>query len=133
TRYDLEGMTRVFNAGTEVLNRWTGPGTSNEIPRGVSGDPNRNTRMSDRFLEEGSFLRLKLLSIGYTINTDALSWLSRARIYVSGQNLFTITDYTGYDPEIGARQGLNSTQGLGIDFGQYPQPRTFLGGVQLSF
>ncbi|MEM8897754.1 MAG: TonB-dependent receptor [Bacteroidota bacterium] len=133
TRYDLEGMTRVFNAGTEVLDRWTGPGTSNEIPRGVSGDPNRNTRMSDRFLEDGSFLRMKLLSVGYTINTDALSWLSRARVYVSAQNLFTITDYTGYDPEIGARQGINSTSGLGIDFGQYPQPRTFLAGVQLSF
>lgn len=133
TRYDLEGMTRVFNAGTAVLDRWTGPGTSNEIPRGISGDPNRNTRMSDRFLEDGSYFRLKLLTVGYTFNTSGMDWLSRARVYVTGQNVFTITGYTGYDPEVGARQGINSTSGFGIDFGQYPQPRTFLVGAQLSF
>ncbi len=147
--YDLEGMTRVFNAGTAVLNRWTGPNTSNTVPRAVSGDPNRNTRASNRFVEDGSFTRLRNVTIGYSLPESVLSSfangaLSRVRFYISAQNLFTITDYSGYDPEIGSYRGQsrnnndnnaqnNTTLQFGIDRGNYPQPRTFLGGLQISF
>ena len=135
-RYDLEGMTRVFNAGTAVFNRWRQPGDDTNMPRGISGDPNRNTRASARFIEDGSYLRLKNLSIGYTLPSSVLNnleFLSRVRVYLSAQNLFTLTNYSGYDPEIGARRNINSTLGYGIDFGQTPQARTFLGGIQIDF
>lgn len=136
--YDLEGMTRVFNSGTAVLNRWTGPGTSNTVPRAISGDPNRNTRASTRFVENGSFTRLRNLTLGYSIPSLALSSfangaIKRVRIYISTQNLFTITDYSGYDPEIGNYRGGGGTLQFGIDHGNYPQPRSFIGGLQISF
>lgn len=136
--YDLEGMTRVFNSGTAVLNRWTGPNTSNTVPRAVSGDPSRNTRASTRFVEDGSFTRLRNITLGYTIpgnvlNTFANGAIKRIRVYVSAQNLFTISNYSGYDPEIGNYRGDGGTLQFGIDRGNYPQPRTFLGGLQISF
>jgi TonB-linked SusC/RagA family outer membrane protein len=132
-RYELEGMTRVFNAGVAVLDRWTPQNTDTDIPRGVTGDPNRNTRSSTRFLERGDYLRAKMVRLGYTFNTTNLSWASRLHVYVGSQNLFTITNYTGLDPEIGTRQGLDANTGLGLDFGQYPQARTIMVGVNASF
>ncbi len=136
--YDLEGMTRVFNSGTAVLNRWHGPGTSNTVPRAVSGDPSRNTRASTRFVEDGSFTRLKNITIGYSLPDNLLSkfakgTIKRLRVYVSSQNLVTITKYSGYDPEIGNYRGSNGTLQFGIDHGNYPQPRSFIGGLQISF
>lgn len=138
--YHLEGMTRVFNAGTAVLDRWTGAGTSNTVPRAISGDPAKNARASDRFVEDGSFMRIRNLTIGYNIPTDNLFGgnLSKFRVYIGAQNLWTLTNYSGYDPEIGpkrdsARPGIEQTSRLGIDFGNYPQPRTFLGGLQITF
>lgn len=142
-RYDLEGMTRLFNSGTAVLNRWTPENTNTDVPRAVNTDPNRNSRLSSRFVEDGSYLRIKNLSIGYTLPTTALNafgggFIKNVRFYVTSQNLLTVTDYTGYDPEIGARPDLstnanNATLNAGVDYGQYPQPRTFLGGVQIGF
>ncbi|WP_128547490.1 SusC/RagA family TonB-linked outer membrane protein [Larkinella soli] len=136
TKVLRQGMLRLFNAGTEVLNAWTPTNTNTDVPRAVDGDPNRNSRTSDRFIEDGSYLRLKNLSIGYSIPADRLqSWtrstLSRARIYVSGQNLLTFTKYTGYDPEIGSR--YNQTLTNGIDYGQYPVARSFTVGIQIGF
>lgn len=128
-KYDLEGMTRLFNAGTSVLNRWTGEGTSNTIPR--SGGAPQNTAISSRFVEDGSFTRLKNITIGYTL-TDKLKsdTISKLRLYVSAQNLITLTNYSGLDPEIG---NFNKTFDFGIDRGYYPQPKSFIVGVQLSF
>ena len=131
-------MTRLFGASTVVLDRWTPTNTDTNVPRAISGDPNRNARASSRFIEDGSYLRLKNISVGYTIPTSALdSWskgtVSKVRIYFSAQNLLTITDYSGYDPEIGARTGVNASLGTGIDYGQFPAARTFLGGIQVSF
>jgi TonB-linked SusC/RagA family outer membrane protein len=127
--FDLEGMQRLFNAGTAVLNRWTGPGTSNTVPR--AGGAPQNYGISTRYLEDGSFLRLRNLTIGYTLPNNMLGkdLFSKFRIYVSGQNLVTITDYSGLDPEIGNTNGFES----GIDRGAYPQPKTYLVGLQLSF
>ncbi|WP_373512499.1 SusC/RagA family TonB-linked outer membrane protein [Persicitalea sp.] len=131
-----QGMLRLFNASTDVLNAWTPQNTDTDVPRAVSGDPNNNSRTSDRFLEDGSYLRLKNLSIGYTVPADKISKLtgnvlSKARIYVSSQNLLTFTKYTGYDPEVSSKYGNLLTNG--IDYGQYPQARTLMVGVNLGF
>lgn len=140
-RYHLEGMTRLFNSSTAVLDRWTGPNTSNTMPRAAVGDPNFNSRISDRFVEDGSYLRLKNLTIGYTLPGSLLNnlgdgFIQRVRFYATSQNLLTFTNYTGYDPEVGARMdfaGQSQTLNSGVDFGQYPQPRTLIGGIQIGF
>ncbi|MCB0630012.1 MAG: SusC/RagA family TonB-linked outer membrane protein, partial [Lewinella sp.] len=131
-----QGMLRLFNATTDVLDAWTPQHTDTDVPRAVSGDPNQNSRTSDRFLEDGSYLRIKNLSIGYTIPADKIGGLtnnviSKIRIYVSSQNLLTLTKYTGYDPEIGSKYGNLLTQG--IDYGQYPQARTLMLGINVGF
>lgn len=126
-RYDFTYVNRPVS----VLNRWTGPGTSNFEPRASLTDPNQNARVSDRFIEDGSFIRLKNLQLGYTLPESALSRMNfqKVRFYLSAQNLFTFTKYSGLDPEIGAYNGLE----IGIDRGFYPQARTILGGVSLVF
>ncbi len=127
-RYDFS----YTNRPQSVLNRWTGEGTSNFEPRVTVNDPNFNARVSDRFVEDGSYLRLKNLQIGYSLPKSVISKLKidKFRLYLSAQNLLTITDYSGLDPEIGATQGALD---LGIDRGFYPQSRTFLGGVNITF
>lgn len=131
-----QGQLRLFNATTDVLNAWTPQNTNTNVPRSVSGDPNQNSRTSDRFIEDGSYLRLKNLNVGYTIPAATLSkvskgYVSRVRVYVSTNNLLTFTKYTGYDPEVSTKGGnlLNN----GIDYAQYPQARTLLVGLNLSF
>jgi TonB-dependent starch-binding outer membrane protein SusC len=131
-----QGMLRLFNSTTDVLNAWTPQNTNTDVPRAVDGDPNGNIRPSTRFLEDGSYLRLKNLSIGYNIPVSALQsftkgGISKARVYVSSMNLLTFTKYTGYDPEIGSRFGGNLTNG--IDYGQFPAARTILFGIQVGF
>ena len=136
-KYDLEGMTRLFNSGTAVLNRWTPENTNTSVPRAVSGDPNQNARASDRFVEDGSYFRVKNLTLGYnfsSISSMTNSALTRLRIYTTMQNLLTVTNYeSGFDPEIGNRNaGMNGlTQG--IDYGQFPQARSFTVGLQVGF
>ncbi|AWW29773.1 TonB-dependent receptor [Echinicola strongylocentroti] len=137
-RFHTEGMTRLFNASTAVLDRWTPDNTQTDVPRAISGDPNGNARASSRWVEDGSYARLKNLSIGYTVpnaflQSIAKNSISNLRVYVSAQNLFTITDYSGYDPEIAARTEIDQSLGMGIDFGQFPAARTFIGGIQLTF
>ena len=109
------------NLPAYMLNRWTGEGTSNRIPRFVRGD-SVNWQVSDLYVYDGSYARLKNLQIGYTLPVSML------RFYVSAENLLTLTKYHGYDPEISS--GGTS---LGIDYGVYPQARTFLFGVNLKF
>jgi len=139
----LQGMPRLFNSSTAVLDAWTPSNTNTTIPRAISGDPNDNDRLSDRWIESGSYLRLKNLVIGYTIPTNLLkSWtgnaISRLKVYVSGQNLLTFTKYTGFDPEVGNKtQGQTDGSGAnlrsGVDFGQYPAARVFQFGIQAGF
>jgi TonB-linked SusC/RagA family outer membrane protein len=136
TKVIEQGMLRLFNAGTDVLNAWTPANTNTNIPRAVSGDPNNNSRTSDRFVEDGSYLRLKNISLGYALPAGALQsltggTLTTARFYVSAQNLLTFTKYTAYDPEVGSRFGAQLTSG--IDYGQFPAARTVMLGVQLGF
>ncbi len=127
-RYDFS----FTNRPQSILNRWTGPGTSDFEPRVTVNDPNFNARVSDRFVEDGSYIRLKNVQIGYNLPKSIISKLKmeKFRLYLSAQNLLTFTDYSGLDPEIGATQGALD---LGIDRGFYPQSRTFLGGVNITF
>lgn len=134
-RIIAEGMVRLFNSGTAVLNAWTTSNTNTDIPRAISADPNQNARPSNRWLEDGSYLRLKNLMIGYTIPVGSLHALTkgavtRFRIYVSSQNLFTVTKYKGWDPEVGTRRTSLTN---GIDYGQYPSARSYQVGVQVGF
>lgn len=135
TRIISEGMARLFGSGTEVLNAWTPTNTHTSVPRAISGDPNQNVRPSTRWIENGSYLRLKNIMIGYTIPGSFLEkytkgTVSSFRLYVSSQNLLTFTKYKGWDPEIGSK---NTTLTNGIDYGQYPAARSFLFGLQVGF
>jgi|TARA_B110000902_G_scaffold74040_1_gene87482 TonB-linked SusC/RagA family outer membrane protein len=129
----MQGLDSAFpyNLYSESVNRWTGPGTSNTIPRVSTLGTNQNYRTSDFYIEKGDFLRLKNITLGYTLPTDTAGkiGLSRLRLYVTGQNVFTITDYSGMDPELGLSQG-NLQQN--VDFAQFPQARTFLLGANIS-
>ena len=140
TRVITEGMVRFFNAGTQVLNAWTPTNTNTNIPRAVSSDPNRNARPSTRFLEDGSYLRLKNIMLGYNLPAASLQSLTKGvvknfRIYVSAQNILTFTDYSGYDPEVGNRtpNANNGSLTNGIDFAVYPQPKSYQLGIQVGF
>lgn len=121
-RFDLQRA----NMTSDALGRWTGEGTTNEYPRLVMNDPNRNfSRSSDFYVEDASFFRIRNLQIGYNIPNKVLDVikLRDVRIYVSGNNLLTLTKYSGFDPEV-----LN-----GVDRGLYPQPRFYLAGINASF
>jgi len=129
----FQGLRRLdvgnANYQTEAMSRWTGEGTSNDYPRLTNNDTNGNFgKMSDFYLEKGDYLRLKLVQFGYSLPTKVVSQIgaSKVRFYLTGENLFTLTKYTGYDPEIGG--GV-----FGIDKGIYPQARTFMFGANLQF
>lgn len=123
---DLTGMSAAYNQSTDVLKRWTGEGTSNTMPRAVFGDPNQNNRVSDRLVENGSYLRLKTISLAYNFPQRWLKALTveNARLTLSCENVATITSYSGFDPEV----GLN-----GIDLSTYPVSRTFNIGINFNF
>ncbi len=125
TRWYTEGGVSNGNYSNAVLGRWVGEGTSNTQPRVTLNDPNGNSRVSDRFVEDASYLRIKNLRIAYSIPTKWSTAMNvkKAQFYVSSQNLLTITKYTGLDPEVGT----------GVDIGFYPQARTFIAGVSVDF
>lgn len=124
-RWDLP----TANYPVEVMKRWHGEGTSNSFPRVSTGDLNGNfTNPSTFFLENGSYLRLKNASIGYTFRNLQQYKIQNLRLYVSGTNLFVLTKYKGFDPEVSG-----SVLGLGIDRGVYPQPRVIYFGASVGF
>ncbi len=120
--------TNKFKA---VVNRWTGPGSTNDAryPRYSFTDPNNNARVSERFVEDGSFIKVKNLVLGYNIPASAAKWFRSIRVYAQVRNAFTFTKYTGYDPEV-TGGGLLST---GVDRGSYPQSRTYSLGFDIKF
>ncbi len=136
-----EGMHNNFNLGKNALNRWTTTNTDTDVPRAVRGDPNNNVKyVSDRYLFDGSYLRLKNLTLGYTLPKSLVDYvkLENVRVYFTGRNLLTLTSYPFYDPEIGSGgAGLgasgNSSTARGIDQGYYPQARALLMGIQVDF
>ena len=142
--YDLQGMPRLFNAGVEVLDRWTPENPSNTIPR--AGAVAANVQASSRFVEDGAYTKLKNITLGYTIPGNLTkNKLTKLRVYVSAQNMICITNYSGLDPEVGryiANQGvglIGSPQTSapnydnGIDRGNYPIPKSVIGGFQITF
>ncbi|UOQ82620.1 SusC/RagA family TonB-linked outer membrane protein [Hymenobacter sp. 5414T-23] len=132
-RQALESLTGPVNQLTTVLDRWTPSNTNTNIPRAVFNDPNGNGRFSSRWIEDGSYVRLKNLTLGYTLPTTLINKarIASLRVYVSGQNLITWTDYSGYDPEVSA-DPFSSTS-IGRDFGVYPQSRTYTVGLNANF
>ena len=126
-RLDIIGA----NYMNKALGRWTGPGTSNSFARLSDNDPNNNfANPSNFYLENGSYFRIKTLQIGYTLPKALMSHaqIEKCRIYISGNNLLTLTKYTGFDPEIGGSQDIYS-----IDRGVYPQARSYMVGIDLTF
>ncbi len=130
----FQGLRRLdmlyANYQTAVLDRWVGEGTSNDYPRLTTNDSNGNfSKMSDFYLQKGDYLRLKLVQLGYTLPKSMTESFgaSKVRFYVTGENLFTFTKYTGYDPEIAG----GST--YGIDRAYYPQARTYMFGANIHF
>jgi TonB-linked SusC/RagA family outer membrane protein len=125
-RLYTEAMSITTNQSTAVLERWTAPGTSNSMPRAVYGDPNNNNRASSRYIEDGSYIRVKNVTLSYNIpnNLFGKKVFDNARIYVSGQNLFTFTKYTGFDPEVSTN---------GIDNNIYPVTRIVSLGLNVGF
>ena len=116
-----------------MLNHWTPTNTNTDIPRPVRNDPNGNNRFSDRFVEDGSYVRLKNLTLAYNVPTtfSQHAAIKSLRVYATGQNLITWTHYLGYDPEVSADPF--SSIGFGRDFGVYPQSRTYTVGLNASF
>jgi hypothetical protein len=136
----MQGLNAAysFNMYAEAINRWHGENTSNTIPRLSSTDPNLNYRTSNLFIESGAFLRLKNVVLGYTLpkKITTAAGMTQARIYVTGQNIFTFTKYKGLNPELGYadgnRAGGQYTQ-VNVDYAQYPLSRTFTIGATISF
>lgn len=144
--YGVSGSQNVFgvhdysraynNYTTTILNRWTTPGSSNSIPRVTYGtDANGNyTRFSDLYIQNADFFRIKAVTIGCDLVklTDNLKFFSKFRFYVAANNLFTFSNYQGMDPEIGFGNA-NQSWAKGIDVGFYPQPRTYMLGLNVNF
>lgn len=135
TRKVTEGMTEPYgNQSVKVADRYRLGNTDTDMPRYVSGDPNSNARVSDRYVEDGSFLRIQNITLGYTLPKrwlDKTGIISNLRAYATVQNLHTFTHYSGYDPDIGGHS--NNALLAGIDNGRYPVPRTYLFGLKLDF
>ncbi len=135
SRYDL----RVSNLPATRFNRWTEDNTMTTEPAMTLTDLNQNFRFSDYFVEDGSFIRLKTLQLGYTLPKDFTKkfLVEKFRVYVSGQNLWTFTNYSGLDPEIGKANAydnsISSNLNYGVDRGLYPQAKIFIGGINIQF
>lgn len=124
-------LTDITNKDRALLNYWTPTRTNTNIPRLDAADYNNNNRLSDRYVENGSYLRLRNVQIGYTLPSSLVKkvMLQNVRVYLSGQNLFTISSYSGIDPEVGQSASL----ARGIDYGIYPQSRVITGGINVTF
>jgi hypothetical protein len=122
-----------WNMAKEMMNRWTGPGTTNVYPRVISTDPNENSRFSDRYIEDGTYVRIKNVQLGYSLPNSLISKLklTRLRLYGSVDNLWVFTGYTGFDPEMG--DYLANPLNNGIDMVSYPRPRIMTLGLNLTF
>lgn len=123
------------NATTDQLNRWTSNNTNTNVPRAVTGNPGQNTRPSSRFIEDASYLRIQNVQLGYDFSSLVKKLnTTRLRLYLSASNLFTFTNYSGYNPEIGKlTEGDRSSLTKGIDYAMYPIPRNFEMGIEVNF
>ena len=133
-RMELERLSGNSNATTAALRRWSPENTNTDVPKAFAG---RVARTSTRFVEDGSYIRLKNISIGYDFPSALLSKLKirTARLYLSGQNLLTFTEYSGVDPEVGygSNGTTNSNRNLGLDYDSYPNTKSYTLGINLGF
>ena len=132
----LESVRGYTNQTSDVLNRWTPENTRTDIPRASrkrsSAGQTAMRAISSRLIEDGSYLRLKNITLGYTFPVEwtQIFGAQSVRLYVSGQNLITLTNYSGYDPDVST---YNSLGNLGADYGTYPKAKTYLMGIKLGF
>jgi TonB-dependent starch-binding outer membrane protein SusC len=140
-RAAMEDLRGAQNFLSTALNYWDGEGTSTSLPRLTPDDDNQNNRYSDRWIEKAGFMRIRNLQIGYSIPGDHLKdWtkgtISKFRVYVAAQNLYTFTKYTGFDPEVTRGQSFQKGEtplSNGQDGGSSPQPRILQFGWQVTF
>lgn len=124
-RMYTEAMSVIQNQSTAVLGRWTGEGTSYTMPRAVFGDPNQNSRVSNRYVEDGSYIKVKNINLSYTLPKGVFGEnLNMVKVFLSAQNLITWTKYSGFDPEVPVN---------GIDNGTYPITRIVSLGLNIGF
>ncbi|MFT3701883.1 MAG: TonB-dependent receptor [Agriterribacter sp.] len=122
-----------YNNGTEILDRWTPDHTNTDVPRVTVKDLNSNKTYSTLYIEDGSFLRMKYLTVGYTFNNNLVGKnISKLRAFVTFQNLITITKYSGFDPEVGSDVGSSANM-YGVDRGVYPQAKAYIIGINFNF
>ncbi|HSD07676.1 TonB-dependent receptor [Flavobacterium sp.] len=135
-KFDLEAMQRLFNSGTDVIDRAVVSGgvvtnPTATVPRAQGAPINWNSA-SERYVEDGSYTRLKNITVGYTFSGNEFQkYFSRVRFYLSAQNLVTITNYSGLDPEVSSIDGNGNS--AGIDSGRYPQPKSVIFGLEVTF
>lgn len=131
SRIDLESLNDSKNQSAAVLRRWTTVGQVTDIPKAVKNSD--NTKTSSRFVEDGSYLRLKSATLSYNFGKAVLGRLkmSKINVFATGYNLLTFTKYSGFDPEV--NQYAANGPSMGVDYGTYPQSRTFLFGVNIGF
>ncbi|KAF0238970.1 MAG: SusC/RagA family TonB-linked outer membrane [Prolixibacteraceae bacterium] len=127
-RYKTESMSGYDNQSKTVLDRWTSANTSAKLPRMAYGDPSGNTAFSDRWIEDGSYLRLSQLTLNYNV-PPIQGFIKGVAIYLTATNLFTITNYSGYDPDF---IYMNSPFYMGVDYGKMPQTQSFIIGLKLD-
>ena len=136
----FQGLRRLdianANYQTDILNSWSSTNTNTNLPRLIDGDPNGNySKFSSLYLQSGNYFRLRTLQLGYTFPktaTDKMK-MQKLRIYIMSENLFTITKYTGYDPELGVSNDAGGGGVFSVDRGAYPQARSFLIGLNVGF
>lgn len=134
TLMELNLLSGINNATTDALNRWTPQNTDTDVPRASVG---RTRRVSTRFIYDGGFVRLKNLAIGYNLpfNLTRKIGVERLRIFASAQNILTFTNYEGYDPEVNYNSGgaTNGNRNLGLDYGSYPNAKSYTLGLNIGF
>lgn len=138
-RSDWENLSGSNNFTTSTLNRWTGPNTSNSIPRLSRDDPNNNNRFSDRWIEDASFMRIQVIQLSYSLPAtliEKMDFISDIKVFFGVNNLATFTGYSGFDPEVGRAQSFQKGEfplATGTDGGASPQPTTWRVGWTIGF
>lgn len=126
---------KIFNNTALLLDKTNLKQSKNGLRTYVYDDASfsNSTRVSDRYLEDGSYVRLSNLTLGYNVNVKEVSWIQNLRVYLTGSNLLVLTKYTGYDPDVSSSADMNGVRSLGIDITNYPKARTFLFGLNVTF
>jgi hypothetical protein len=131
--WELEGTGKVNNRSSAYLNAWNGPGTSNTIPRFFNADVNNNQRISTNYVEDGSYLRLRNIILSYSLPKSMLQkfGFENASVFLGGDNLFTLTNYKGFDPEVSISNRGNNLD-AGYDHSFYPHASTVRFGLKIT-